>query len=129
MPPLVGGENCLCGGVEGGAGLFMRGSPKRVILVSSIFSTGLLGKKPPGGGLGLCPEPGPGLGLKGALTDSFLWVMGLAGATGGGARGGGGLNVGGGDLTERNPTGKPAFLSLLLLLLDDAILECEFQRF
>ena len=86
----------------------MRGSPKRVILLSSIFWTGRLGgRKPPGGGLGLCP----GLDLNGALTESFLCVMGLAGATGGGAKGGGGRNDGGGgDLTDRKPAGSPVLL-------------------
>lgn len=113
LPPFKGGENWRggdCGGVDGGAGLFIRGSPNLVILVSSIFSTGLLGKKPPGGGFGLCP----GLDLNGALTDILRWVMGLAGAIGGGAIGGGGRNDGGGgDLTDLKPAGKPV-LSLLL---------------
>jgi hypothetical protein len=45
--------------------------------------------------------------LKGAFTDNFRWVIGLCGATGGGAIGGGGRNGGGGDLIdlmlERDP--------------------------
>ena len=61
------GENCR-GGVDGGAGLFMRGSPNRVIFMSSIFSIGLLGINPPEGGFGLCP----GLDRNGAFTESFL---------------------------------------------------------
>ena len=99
----------MFGGVEvpPGPGLFMCGSPNRVILPSSIFSTGLLGRNPPGGGFGLAP----GLDLKGALTDNFLWVIGLAGAKGGGATGGGGRkDGGGGDFTERKPAGSPALL-------------------
>ena len=43
---------------------------------------------------------GPGLLLNGALTDSLRWVIGLAGAMGGGASGGGGRNGGGGDLSD-----------------------------
>ena len=58
--------------------------------------------------------------MKGALTDIFRWVIGLAGATGGGAMGGGGLNVGGGDLTDLKPGGNPVLLTDLSLL-DDAI--------
>ena len=60
---------------------------------------GLFGKNPPGGGFGLCL----GLESKGALTERFLWVIGLAGVGGGGTIGGGGLNVGGGDFTDLKP--------------------------
>ena len=41
--------------------------------------------------------------LNGALTESFLCVIGLAGAIGGGINGGGGRLGGGGDLTFALP--------------------------
>jgi len=112
------------------AGLRSLASPNRFIFWGSIVSTGRFGGNPAAGAFGLWP----GLGLKGAFTDNFRWVIGLCGATGGGAIGGGGRNGGGGDLIDLMLERDPFALGPLVAIFQAGMCEliglntCERDR-